>query len=1019
MASRCVTGARALTALVVAGTLTTCARDAAGPGRRVALAVEAVLPSSFELAAFNLVIDTIRLIVVRPPADTVFGSNFAFLPSLDSLQLSADVTLEQSPETFQLTIELLSGTTLLFSGTQDVTLSSGSSNPPAQIPVSYAGPGQNVATLIIGPLDSVLTQGAPLEFRASAFDAQSNPVANFYLSWTTSDPVAVPIDITGRIVAPLTRSTVTVTARTPNNVSASTPITFAPVATALSIVSGCGQVGPALTQLPQPIVAKVIAGDGLGVAGVVVTFTAPAGASVTTAQVVTDPAGLAQTLVTLGPTSGPVLFQVSAPGLGTVSCSQSAVGTATQLAFTVHPPATTPSGSPIFPPVQVVAQDALGNPVLTFTGAVTVSINTGPPGAALTGTTTFAAVAGVATFGNLILDSLGTYTLQAAAAGTSSATSLPFDVVAGAATHLEVIVTPPAIAAGSTLSIVVTARDIAGNIDPGYRGTIRFTATDNQALPPDYTFTAGDAGVHSFPNAATLQTVGTHLVVATDVANAQITGSQLVSVSSGVAHHLAFVQQPSSVTQGIVMTPAVAVVVLDSFNNVVSTSTDPITLRIQDNPGQATLRGATTQTPLGGLAVFADLTLDSPGSGYTLSASASGVPLLVSDPFNVLPTGAVKLWSGAIDTNWSEPGNWSPTGVPGATDNVRIPVATNQPVLTNNVSVMDLTVDVGATVSANGFALTAAGHVDAAGSVLEPGTVALTGSGTTVQGSLPSVVVSGSVTVVTSLTATGNLDVVGSASFDLGASAFVSVGGNFSTSGTATIQMNAGPLLVVNGDAAFGGGSEAGKLLNGTIELLGSFSQSGDPESFAADTFFLTLFIGTGLQNVSFANPGTASGTSHFGDVDVLNRGGGVSLASAVFSLGLLIASPSGFGLHSKIFGNGHSLTTKGLIVDSLIIDNMPLVVDSSDTQFIGVFDDVVFQNFSPSAIQLDVTRTLGSATFNNLQFLGTPPNPGFHLRANDPVLGNGRFTVTLVAPTPTATGARFQSTGDALIIWP
>jgi hypothetical protein len=339
--------------------------------------------------------------------------------------------------------------------------------------------------------------------------------------------------------------------------------------------------------------------------------------------------------------------------------------------------------------------------------------------------------------------------------------------------------------------------------------------------------------------------------------------------------------------------------------------------------------------------------------------------------------------------------------------------------LTTNVSVQDLTVDAGATVNTNGFALTAAGNVDVAGLVIGTGTIALSGSGTTVRGYMPSILVTGSVTVVNQVTASGNLSVLGSGSLDLGASSFVSVAGSFSTSGSATIQMTAGSGLFVDGDATFGGGSESGKLLNGTLDVLGNFTQSGSPTSFDAGPFFLTLFIGTGPQTVSFVNPGTASGTSHFGYVEVLNTGGGVSLASAVFSLGELVTSPSGVGLFNKISGNGFTFTTKGLFVDSLIIDNMPLVVDSSATQFIGRFDHVVFQNFSATAIQLDVTRTTGSVTFNNLQFIGPAPNPGFHLRANDPVLGNGQFTVNMVAPTPIGSGARFTTTPEAQIIWP
>jgi hypothetical protein len=97
----------------------------------------------------------------------------------------------------------------------------------------------------------------------------------------------------------------------------------------------------------------------------------------------------------------------------------------------------------------------------------------------------------------------------------------------------------------------------------------------------------------------------------------------------------------------------------------------------------------------------------------------------------------------------------------------------------------------------------------------------------------------------------------------------------------------------------------------------------------------------------------------------------------------------------------------------------MPLVVTNSAQALFAL--DVVFRNFSPSAIQFDITRTTPVAvSFTNLRFQGTPPSPGYHLRANGPLTGSP-FTVTLVTPTPSAaTGAaRFTTTGQAQIIWP
>ena len=52
-------------------------------------------------------------------------------------------------------------------------------------------------------------------------------------------------------------------------------------------------------------------------------------------------------------------------------------------------------------------------------------------------------------------------------------------------------------------SFTVTAQDAYGNRATGYTGTVHFTSSDAQAsLPVDYTFTAADAGMHTFSAAS-------------------------------------------------------------------------------------------------------------------------------------------------------------------------------------------------------------------------------------------------------------------------------------------------------------------------------------------------------------------------------------------------------------------------------------------------------------------------------------------------------------------------------------
>lgn len=80
--------------------------------------------------------------------------------------------------------------------------------------------------------------------------------------------------------------------------------------------------------------------------------------------------------------------------------------------------------------------------------------------------------------------------------------------------------------AGSPLSVTVTARNSSGT-DASYTGTVQLTSSDTQAgLPASYTFTAADAGSHTFT--VTLRTAGAQSITATDQNKATATDSGIV-----------------------------------------------------------------------------------------------------------------------------------------------------------------------------------------------------------------------------------------------------------------------------------------------------------------------------------------------------------------------------------------------------------------------------------------------------------------------------------------------------------
>src|SRR5262249_32318004 len=100
-----------------------------------------------------------------------------------------------------------------------------------------------------------------------------------------------------------------------------------------------------------------------------------------------------------------------------------------------------------------------GNVVTTDTSSVTVAIGTNPGGGTLSGTTTVAAVAGVATFSNLSINKSGVgYTLTAADGSLTGATSNPFTITAEPPTHLAL---PPQPTAGGALSPLSTLEVLA------------------------------------------------------------------------------------------------------------------------------------------------------------------------------------------------------------------------------------------------------------------------------------------------------------------------------------------------------------------------------------------------------------------------------------------------------------------------------------------------------------------------------------------------------------------------------
>jgi hypothetical protein len=197
--------------------------------------------------------------------------------------------------------------------------------------------------------------------------------------------------------------------------------------------------------------------------------------------------------------------------------------------------------------VTVSALDSNGNVVPSYRGQVHFSSTDGA--ASLPSNYTFTASDnGVHRF-SVTLRTPGDQTITVTDTSNGSITGSTDVTVNPVATQLGVVPDANPVAPGQQFHVTVSALDANGNLTPNYRGTVHFTSSDPAAqLPNNYTFTAADNGVHTFP--LTLNTPGDQTITARDTLNSSISGSTDVIVSAAGASQIA-VGVPANVTAGV------------------------------------------------------------------------------------------------------------------------------------------------------------------------------------------------------------------------------------------------------------------------------------------------------------------------------------------------------------------------------------------------------------------------------------------------------------------------------------
>lgn len=297
--------------------------------------------------------------------------------------------------------------------------------------------------------------------------------------------------------------------------------------------------------------------------------------------------------------------------------------------------------------LRITAQDVNNNTVTSFTSTASLT-STG----ALTGSpvTSGAFTAGVLDPQSVTITNTGSFTTTATAS-SKTGTSAAFTVNAGVANKLAITSVNGGSnpTAGTGFSVVVQAQDANGNpanvvattgltlsLNTGtgilggtLTGTI--TAGSNSTTISGVTYTKAQSGV---------------ILTATRTSGDSLTAgnSAAFTVNAGTATKVLFTTQPGGGTGGTSWTTQPTVTVEDGNGNTVTGSSASIQLAIGTNPGGGTLTcAANPQNATSGLDSFAGCNINKIGTGYTLTATSSGLISATSGTFNITLGAAAQL----------------------------------------------------------------------------------------------------------------------------------------------------------------------------------------------------------------------------------------------------------------------------------------------------------------------------------------------------------------------------------------
>ena len=302
------------------------------------------------------------------------------------------------------------------------------------------------------------------------------------------------------------------------------------------------------------------------------------------------------------------------------------------------------NGATLSPQPVVRILDAAGLPISTATNLVTAVLNSGT--GTIAGTTAVAAVNGVATFTNLKINGVGSFTLAFTGTGMTSAVSSPITILPLPASQLVVSSQPSGAESGVPFvsQPVVQLRDANNGVVIGATNSVTVSIASGTGQLSGTTTVNAIAGVATFTN---LQIAGSGPVTLAFTAGAPLLATSSSFPVIQVVRQIVLITPPGATeTSGLAITPAPVVELRDAAGLKVSSATGAVNATI--GTGTGLLSGTVIVNAVGGTATFGNLIITGAGTNtLNFALASSSLPSVVSPPLQIVaqPSGgtATKL----------------------------------------------------------------------------------------------------------------------------------------------------------------------------------------------------------------------------------------------------------------------------------------------------------------------------------------------------------------------------------------